>query len=391
MSPERADRFDTVIIGGGQAGLAVGYHLARRGLPFVILDAGRGVGDAWRERWDSLRLFTPARYSSLPGLDFPAPAWSFPTKDEVADYLEGYADRFDLPVRTGVRVDRLWREDDRFVLASGDTRFTAQNVVVATGAFRFPRIPAFAGDLDPDIVQLHSNAYHNPGQLREGAVLVVGAGNSGAEIALEVTQDGHETWLSGRDTGEELPFRVGSVPDRLLTPPLWFLFTRVLTASTPVGRRLRRKTLTLGGQPLVRVKPKDLVAAGVERVPRTTGVQDGLPVLDDGRIVDVSNVLWCTGFQQDLGWIDLPILDADGTPNHDRGAVAAAPGLYLVGQFFLHSLASSLLGGVGQDAEHIALRIAADSTHRRTDTVAIVELNMAAWPRDGREARNDDV
>ena len=192
-----SEHFETVIIGGGQAGLSVGYHLARRDRRFVILDANQRIGDAWRERWDSLRLFTASRYDGLPGWPFPAPAWSFPTKDEVADYLEAYAARFDLPVRTGIRVDGLSREADRYVVAAGDRRFEADHVVVASGAYPRPRIPAFAPELDPGIVQLHSSEYRDPSQLQEGCVLVVGAANSGAEIALEVSR-GHRTWLSGR-------------------------------------------------------------------------------------------------------------------------------------------------------------------------------------------------
>ena len=231
--------FQTVIVGGSQAGLAVGYHLARRGLPFVILDAHERIGDAWRKRWDSLRLFTPARYDGLPGMPFPAPAHSFPTKDEVADYLEAYATRFDLPVRTGVRVDRLTKEGDRFVVAAGDDRFVAEQVVVATGAYQTPRMPGFASELDPNIVQMHSTEYRNPSQLREGGVLVVGAGNSGADIALEASR-GHQTWLSGRDTGHE-PTRPGTVPDRLLMPVFWFIVSHVLTVKTPIGRMVKRK------------------------------------------------------------------------------------------------------------------------------------------------------
>jgi putative flavoprotein involved in K+ transport len=191
-----SEHVETVIIGGGQAGLSTGYHLARRGLPFVILDTNERIGDAWRKRWDSLRLFTPARYDGLPGWPFPAPAWSFPTKDDVAGYLEAYAARFDLPVRTGVRVDRLSREADRYVVAAGDRRFEADQVVVASGAYQRPRVPAFAAQLDPGLVQLHSSDYRDPSQLQEGGVLVVGAANSGAEIALEVST-GHRTWLSG--------------------------------------------------------------------------------------------------------------------------------------------------------------------------------------------------
>ena len=347
--------FLTVVIGGGQAGLAIGYHLAQCDLPFVILDAHERIGDAWRKRWDSLRLFTPARYNGLPGMPFPGPAHSFPTKDEVADYLEAYATRFDLPVRTGVRVDRLTQEGDRFVVAAGDRRFEAEQVVVATGAYQIPRIPAFASELDPTIVQMHSTEYRNPSQLRESGVLVVGAGNSGAEVALEASR-GHQTWLSGRDTGHE-PTRPGTAPDRLLTPVLWFIVSHVLTVKTPIGRMVKRKFRDRG-IPLARVRRKALAAAGVECVPRTAGVRDGLPELEDGRVLEVANVIWCTGFVSDFRWIELPILAEDGHPVHDRGVAESEPGLYFVGLVFQYSLSSVLIGGVGRDAEHVVRNIA---------------------------------
>ena len=245
------ERFEVVVVGGGQAGLAVGYHLARRGLRFVILDAGERVGDFWRKRWDSLRVFTPARLDGLPGMPFPAPAASFPTKDAVADYLEAYAARFALPVRTGVTVDGLSRVGDRFVVTAGARRFEADNVVLALGAYQRPRVPAFAPALDPAIVQLHSSAYRRPSQLREGGVLVVGAGNSGAEIAWEASR-GHRTWLSGRDTGHE-PVRAGSGPFRVVAPLIWFVATHVLTVQTPVGRKVRR-TFRARGLPLARLR-----------------------------------------------------------------------------------------------------------------------------------------
>jgi len=358
-------RFQTVVVGGGQAGLAVGYHLARRGLPFVILDAHERIGGAWRKRWDSLRLFTPARYDGLPGMPFPGPAHSFPTKDEVADYLEAYATRFDLPVRTGVRVDRLTKEGDRFVVAFGDRRFEAEQVVVATGAYHTPRTPGVASELDPTIVQMDSTEYRNPSQLREGGVLVVGAGNSGAEIALEASR-GHQTWLSGRDTGHE-PTRPGTVADRLFTPVFWFIVSHVLTVKTPIGRMVKRRFRDRG-IPLVRVTRKALAAAGVEGVPRTASVRDGLPELEDGRVLEVANVIWCTGFRSDFGWIELPILGEDGHPVHDRGVVGSEPGLYFVGLPFLYSIPSVLIGGVGRDAEYIAAYIASRAAGDRSSS-----------------------
>ncbi|HSC90521.1 MAG TPA: NAD(P)-binding domain-containing protein [Gaiellaceae bacterium] len=358
VEPGAAERFETVIVGGGQAGLAMGYSLARRGRPFVILDANPRVGDSWRKRWTSLRVFTPARYSGLPGWAFPASPWHYPTKDEVADYLEAYATRFDLPVRGGTEVERLSREGDRYVLLAGGRRLEAANVVVATGPFQRPRVPAYASELDPGIVQLHSSDYRDPGGLQEGGVLVVGAGNSGAEIALEVSQS-FPTRLSGRHPGSE-PTRAGSYADRLFTPPFWFFISHVLTVRTPVGRKLRPKLVGTTA-PLGRVKPKDFTAAGVERVPRTAGVRDGRPLLEDGRVLDVANVIWCTGFRPDYGWIDLhlPVVDEDGRPVHDRGVVPGEPGLYFLGLVFLYALSSFLIGGVGRDAERLARHIAA--------------------------------
>jgi putative flavoprotein involved in K+ transport len=350
------EHFDTIVIGGGQAGLATSYYLKQHGRDFVILDANQRIGDAWRNRWDSLRLFTPARYNGLPGLPFPALSHALPSKDEAADYLEAYSARFALPVRSGVMVNRLSQQGGRFAVEAGNLRFEADNVVVATGAYSTPRIPAFASELDPTIVQLHSSEYRRPSQLRDGGVLVVGAANSGAEIALEVS-GAHQTWLSGRHPGNE-PTQPGSRADRLMTPLIWFLFSHVLTVSTPMGRKAAAQ-LRSHGIPLARVRPNDLLAAGVERVyARTVGVRDRLPVLADGRILDVANVIWCTGFSPGFEWIDLPIFGHDGEPLHDRGVVATHAGLCFVGLFFQSAVTSALVGGVGRDAEHVVKVIA---------------------------------
>jgi putative flavoprotein involved in K+ transport len=350
------ERFEVVVVGGGQAGLAVGHHLARRGLRFVILDANERIGDAWRKRWDSLRLFTPVRYDGLPGLPFPGQPHSFPAKDEVADYLEVYAERFTLPVRTGVRVDGLSRCGDRFVVTSGDRRFEADNVVVAMATHQIPWVPPFASELDPGIVQLHAGEYRNPSQLRDGGVLVVGTGNSGAEIALEVAT-GRPTWLSGRKP-HVVPFRIETAAALHLFLPLVLRFVghHVLTVDTPIGRKMR-PTVLAQGAPLVRVKPKDLAAAGIERVPKTVGVLDGLPLLEDQRVLEVANVIWCTGFRPGFSWIDLPVFADEKEPIHERGIVASEPGLYFVGLHFLYSMSSATLPGVGRDAERVVKAI----------------------------------
>ncbi len=356
----RAERVETLVLGAGQAGLAVGYHLAQRNLPFLIVDANERIGDSWRKRWDSLQLFTPARYNALPGMAFPGPQHSFSRKDEVADYLEAYAAQFELPVRTGVRVDRLSRNGSRFVVEERDRLLEAENVVVAMAGHQVPQVPDFARELDAGIVQLHSSEYRNASQLQGGRVLVVGVGNSGAEIAMEVV-DEHPTWLAGKETGH-VPFRIEGASARFVFLPLMFrvIGHRVLTVGTPIGRRMRPKLLSHGA-PLVRVKPKDISAARIERVPRVVGVRDGLPLLEDDRVLEPANVVWCTGFRPDFSWIELPVFgdeDHPLEPNHHRGIVPEAPGLYFVGLSFLYAMSSGFLPGVGRDAEHVVKEIA---------------------------------
>jgi putative flavoprotein involved in K+ transport len=339
-SVKELERIETIVIGAGQAGLSVGYHLARRGLPFVILEANERIGDSWRRRWDSLRLFTPARFDGLAGMPFPAPAHSFPTKDEMAAYLESYAAKFKLPVRTGIKVERLSRRGDKFIVAAGNRRFEARHVVVAMSNFQSPRRPAFASELKPAIVQLHSSEYRNPSQLREGGVLIAGAGNSGAEIAAEVARS-HPTWMAGRDTGH-VRFRIDGLIARSILFPfiLRVVFHRILTIKTPMGRKARPK-------------------AGVQRVARVRGVRGGLPLMEDEQTLDVTNVIWCTGFHPGFSWIDLPIFAESGGLAHEGGVVASEPGLYFVGLLFLYAFSSTMIHGVGRDAERIAATIAA--------------------------------
>lgn len=349
----QSEHIETLVIGGGQAGLSVGYHLARRGRTFLILDANQRIGDSWRHRWDSLRLFTPARWDSLDGMRFPAPPHSFPTKDAMADYLESYAAHFKLPVRSGTKVERLRRDGNKYVATTRDRTFIADHVVVAMSSYQSPRLPAFGAQLKPDIVQIHSRDYKNPSQLREGDVLIVGAGNSGAEIAMDLVSR-HRILMSGRDTGE-IPFRVNSLAARLFLLRVVFrlVFHRLFTIKTPL-RRKARAAETMKGGPLIRTRSKDLAAAGVERVSRVVGVRDGLPLLDDGRVMNVANVVWCSGFTPGFSWIDLPILDAHGVPRHDGGVVTTEPGLYFVGLLFLYAFSSTMIHGVGRDADRIA-------------------------------------
>jgi putative flavoprotein involved in K+ transport len=322
-----------------------------------------------------LKLFTPAKLDGLVGMPFPAPANEFPTKDQMAEYLEAYAARFELPVHSGVSVEALTKEDGRYVATAGNRRFEADNVVVATGAFRIPKMPAFASELDPRIVQLHSGEYRNPSQLQEGDVLLVGAGNSGAEIAYELAET-HRTLLAGTNKGE-LPVPHGTRRSRMGFRVIRLLGHHVLRTDTRIGRKAGPK-LAAKGAPLIRRREKDLAAVGVERIPRVVGVQDGLPLLEDGRVVDVANVLWCTGFRTDYSWIDLPAFDDDGRPVHERGVVDSVPGLYFLGLIFQYSLSSDVLPNRGRDAGYIASHLAARRHEQRSEDTQLAPVEVRA-------------
>ena len=357
VPPARTERFDTIIVGGGQAGLAVGYHLAARDLDFVILDGDERVGDRWRRRWDSLRLFTPARYNGLPGMPFPASPWHLPDKDEVADFLERYAERFDLPVRLGTRAEALAWDGTRYVLRAGSARYEADNVVVATGPFQRPWVPTVSEQIAPETHQLHSSAYRSPFDLPPGPALVVGAGNSGAQIALELARS-RKVWLAGQEAGH--------LPRRLLGRDvfawLWPVFSR-LTLDTRLGRRLQERLRR--GDPLIGIPARRLTEAGVVRVGRLTEARGGRPVCE-GEVLEPAVIVWCTGFRPDYGWIDVPVLDAQGVPRHRRGVALDAPGLYFAGLPFQYRRTSALLGGAGEDAAFIAGEVA-----RRCEALAL--------------------
>ncbi len=356
------EQFDTIIIGAGQAGLSTGYHLSKTDQRFIILEEHDRVGDIWRNRFDSLRLYSPAQYDGLPGMPMPIPKWTWPGKNDMASYLESYVANFELPVRTGFRVESLTKEGSQFVVSSKDTVLRAENVVVATGGWQTPKTPDIAGQLDSSIVQMHSSEYRNPSQIQPGPVLVVGCSHSGADIALELAAT-HDVILSGPVRGEA-PIDIEGRGAHFVVPILWFLANHVLTERTPMGRKMRTHVREEGG-PLLRVKRADLDAAGVERTEeKTTAVENGLPALAGGRVLDVRNVVWCTGFNKDTSWIDFLAVAEDGWPEQQRGQVAQHPGLYFVGLPFQYAFASMLVGGVGRDAGNVARHIA-----RRTPQV----------------------
>ena len=358
-------RVHTIIVGGGQAGLATAHYLNLAGVEHLVLDSHHRIGDQWRERWDSLTLNTPRHRDGLPGLAFPAGS-AYPTAGEFADYLEDYVRQLGIRVRTGAVVTGVEpMEGGDWRVTCSDRTYVASNVVVATGGERHPRVPELADQLDPGIRQLHSSSYRNPAQLLPGPVLVVGAGQSGADLAAECARAGHPTWLSGRIKAE-VPFAIDSVMSRLAFPVLWFLANHVLTERTPIGRRARPAVRSGNATPLVRVRSVDLDKAGVRRVEaRTVGAREGRPLLADGQVLDTSNVLWCTGFGQDFSIIRPPVTDEHGWPTDSGGIMAGLPGLYFMGLLFQRGFYSMLIGGVGRDAKYIAAHIAGRSTARR--------------------------
>ncbi len=341
----KTDHTNTVIIGGGQAGLATAYFLKKAGIDFIILEAHERVGDSWRVRWDTLRLFTPVKYDSLPGSPFPGPAMSLPGRDEVASYLESYAHTFDLPIRHGIEVKRLTKTDGGFEIISNDGLIMCDRVVVATGPNPKPRIPEFAADIDPSVYQIHSSEYRNPESLPDGEVLVVGAGTSGIEIAIEVGKT-HPTVISGKPT-----FHIPNAIFRFAGGFYWWFIKNVVTVRTPLGRKAKQQVTSHGG-PLIGISAGDLTAAGIRNISRLKGAQDGFPVTEDDEHVKASIIIWCTGFKPDFSWISAEITDQFGWPLNDRG-VSPVKGLYFVGMLFQYGLTSGLMGGVGRDAAYI--------------------------------------
>jgi putative flavoprotein involved in K+ transport len=363
------ERLEAVVVGGGQAGLATAYELTRRGIGHAVLEANPRIGDQWRRRWDSLQLFTPARFDCLPGSAFPAPAGSFPGKDAMADYLEAYTHDGALPVRLGVSALELTRSGTSYLVGTSAGTIEARHVVVATG-YQRPKVPAFAADINPAIRQVHAGEYRNPSQLA-GDVLVVGAGTSGVEIAIEAARAGHHTVLAGRGTGA-IPPIFYSFNGKFF----WFYANKIASVRTPMGRRMKPLVLTHGA-PLIRVKMRDAIAAGVNRAPRISGVQDGVPTFEGGAKAQANTIVWCTGFGRDYSWIKLPVVGPDGFPLHAGGALTGEPGLYFVGLPFQTRLASGLIGGVGEDACFVAETIATRLQQATPDRTGIPEVALA--------------
>jgi len=342
------ERVDVLVIGAGQAGLAMGYHLARIELSFLIVDPGPEVGHAWRSRWRSLKLFTAGQYNSLPGLQFPAEPDTYPGRDAVADYLQAYAAEFDLPVRLRTTVERLSRNDGRYVAETTSDSIEAEQVVVATGPFQVPFTPGIAGDLDPALTQMHSAAYQGPEDLPEGTTLVVGAANSGQQIALKLSQSRPVDIA----VGQKLP----TLPQRWLGRDLWWWLSTTRLARIPVtsrpGKRLSQRDVVIGGG------LRQLRKEGVGVRPRVTSAAGRALTFEDGEEAEYEGVVWATGFRSDHSWIDVPAVRDEGEQIRHRRGVTDAPGLYLLGMTWQHTRTSALLGWVGIDAAYIAEQIA---------------------------------
>jgi putative flavoprotein involved in K+ transport len=342
-------RWDAIVIGAGQAGLAVARHLARRGLRFLVLEAASALGNSWRSRWDSLRLFTPAQYDALPDMAFPAPADTYPGKDAVADFLYDYAAAFDLPVRLDARVSELRRIGDEFEVRTADAVYRASQVVVATGPFQVPFVPPAADGLDPSVTQLHSADYRDPHALPDGPVLVVGAGNSGLQIAEELA--------ASRRVDVAVGQRPPMLPQRLLGRDLFWWLSRLrfmrINTTTALGRRLQAR-----GEFIIGTNRRRLERAGVRLRPRLVEAHGRTVRFADGDTVDVGVVIWATGYRSDYSWISIPGVAPDGHVAHRRG-VTDTPGLYFIGLPWQHTRGSALLGFVADDAAHIADQISA--------------------------------
>ena len=343
-----SERYEIIVIGGGQAGLAIGYFLARQGRRFTILEAADAPGAAWRSRWDSLTLFTPTRYDSLPGRVFPGDPDSYPGRDQVADYLAGYAAHFELPVQYGSRVRAVRRGDHGYLVDLEDQTFESDQVVVATGPFQVPIVPAIASGLDDRVVQMHSSDYRSPDGIPAGAALVVGGGNTGYQIATELSGS-HEVHLSVGSRQTPLPQRVlGRDLFRILDATGVMAKTR----DSRIGRRARDRDVLVGSRPRTLTRRH-----GVQLHPRATDASGTEVTFADGTALTVGAVIWATGFGTDHSWIDVPVFDTEGALAHERG-VTAAPGLYFLGLTWQHTRGSALLGWVKDDAEYIAGKIA---------------------------------
>jgi len=367
--------YEVAVVGAGQAGLAVGYFLARQGRRFVIVERAAEIAPAWRERWDSLTLFTPRRYSALPGLPFPGDPDGYPTRDEVIAYLERYAETFQLPVELNSELKRLELGDDgSFRLELEGATITADQVVVATGPFQTPYVPKVAEKLSADVFQIHAVGYRRPHAVPPGAVLVVGGGNTGFQIAKELSAT-HKVVLA-------IGARQKPLPQRLAGRDLFWWLTKARILDKTVESRLGRKLSTR--DTLIGSSPRDLKKRhAVELNPRVVDVDGRQVRFEDGSELGIDAVIWATGYRSDYSWIKLPIFDENGRLHHRRG-VTDVPGVCFLGLTWQYTRGSALIGFIRDDAEFIANKIAEyQRTKKPTDVGTTLGAAALAEPGSG--------
>lgn len=336
---------DIVVVGASQADLAVAYCLKELGYGATLFEGNESVGGAWRNRYDSLRLFTPSQYCSLPGLQFPSPKDCYPSKDDVGDYLDGYAAKFAFDVRLGERVLNVERDGGLFRISTARETLLARCVVIATGQGA-PNVPAFAKDM-VSVGHMHSASYRNPSMLGRGRVLVVGAGNSGAQIAEEL--------CAARDVSISISTLPKSFPQRLMGRDIfwWLILFGMMNVKAS-----RKALLESGAMPLIGSRLPSLLRSGrVKRFGFVTGHRDGEILFDGGARQRFETVIFATGFRPDYPWLSVSgALERTGAARQTAG-IGAVPGLFWIGLPWLRSKGSGFLGFVGRDAQYLASKI----------------------------------
>ncbi|MFD0963874.1 flavin-containing monooxygenase [Pseudofulvibacter geojedonensis] len=338
---------DYIIIGAGQAGLAMAYYLKKQQKNFIVVDANKEVGAPWLKRWDSLKLFTPSEFNNLPGMKFPSKKGHYANKYEVADYLKAYVKEFDIPIAFNQKVHSLKKEDDVFIIKSDTQRYTSRNVIIATGPFHTPFTPACHKNIDSDIIQIHSEHYKNPNQLQEGDTLVVGAGDSGVQILDEISKTNRKVYFSGNTN-------IGTLPQEFLGKTLWWWFSKIgfLTANkySWLGKKLSNNS-----QPVIGTDVKTLFnKENVTCVGRTLDAEKKVLVFEKDRLTNIKNIIWATGFKPNFNWIEDIKLDNKQYPKNYRGVSEDLEGLFFIGLPWLYTRGSATLGGVKKDAEYLS-------------------------------------
>lgn len=343
---------DFIVVGAAQAGLSMAYYLKKLNKDFLLVDKEASIGASWRNRWDSLTLFTPSEFNNLPGLAFPGPKGHYPSKDEVAEYFQDYVAEYDFPVQFNTLIDKITPQNDHFLLKSPQGDFKAKNVIIATGPFHIPYIPAFSEKIDPEIFQVHSNYYKNPDQLQPGKTMVVGAGDSGFQILDEISQRETEVYFSGTS-------KVRLLPQEILGKTLfwWLKKSGILGFSKDswIGKKL-----STSRQPIIGTDVKAILRReNVRLIGKVKNAERATIYTEDREIKDLRNIVWATGYRPNFKWIEGLELTENGYPVHQRG-VSNINGLYFIGLPWLYTRGSATLGGIKKDAEYLANHI---STH----------------------------